>query len=257
MASRASRPPVERGQLVEEGLVLDVLQECHHVGMRPDHVRDVEQRQPHFRRDVAGDGLGERVGRVLLAQPLLQPLVQPPGGLHPRQDHREALRVEHEPPQLLDVREDEVDQRRAGLAPDVALQGGDRGPAALDQLGDDGRIGLDRGGRAAGRRLARAPVRERRDEAVAFEDGLQRVADQRIGLPHDLQEPARLAGEASDLGDVDEQPAAGLGHRPGGRQLPQGEPQGLHRVGHHLLVADGDVDVVALVAGSRGWGTAW
>ena len=100
-------------------------------------------------------------------------------------------------------------------------------------------------------------VRERRDEVAAVEDGLQRVPDQRIGFPHDLQEAARLAGDARILGDVDEQPPAGLGHGPGGRQLPEGEPQGLHGVGHHLLMTDGDVDVVLSVAGRRGSGTAW
>ena len=61
------------------------------------------------------------------------------------------------------------------------LQGGDGSLGALDQLGDDGRIGLDRGGRAASRRLAGTLVRERRDEVAAFDDGLQRVPDQRIG----------------------------------------------------------------------------
>ena len=82
MASRASRPPASVGQLVQEALVLDVLQESHHLRMRADHVRDVQERQPHLRRDVVGDGLRERVGRVLLAQPRLQLLVEPPGGLH-------------------------------------------------------------------------------------------------------------------------------------------------------------------------------
>ena len=38
-------------------------------------------------------------------------------------------------------------------------------------------------GAAASRRPARALVRERRDEVAAFEDGLQRVPDQRIGSP--------------------------------------------------------------------------
>ena len=52
-------------------------------------------------------------------------------------------------------------------------------------------------------------------------------------------------------GDVDEQPPARLGHRPRGRQLPQGEPERLHRVGHHLLVTHGDVDVVLPVVGHR------
>ncbi len=68
-------------------------------------------------------------------------------------------------------------------------------------------------------------------------------------LPRTSRRPARLAGDARRLGDVDEQPPAGLVHRPRGRQLPQGEPQGLHGVGHHLLMTDGDVDVVLSVAG--------
>ena len=161
MASRASRPPASFGQLVQEALVLDVLQKGHHVRMRADHVRDVQERQPHLRRDVVGDGLRERVGRVLLAQPLLQLLVEPPGGLHRRHDHLMASRIEQDPLQLLDVRQDEVEQRRSGLRPDLALQGGDGGLAAPDQLGDDGRIGLDRGGRAASRRPAGTLVRER------------------------------------------------------------------------------------------------
>ena len=148
MASRASRPPASVGQLVQEALVLDVLQKGHHLRMRADHVGDVQERQPHLRRDVVGDGLRERVGRVLLAQPRLQLLVEPPRGLHRRHEHLMALRIEQDPLQLLDVRQDEVEQRRSGLRPDVALQGGDGRLAALDQLGDDGRIGLDRGWRA-------------------------------------------------------------------------------------------------------------
>jgi hypothetical protein len=94
-----------------------------------------------------------------------------------------ALRIEQDPLQLLDVRHNEVDQHGSGLRPDVAFHRGDGGPAALDQLGDDGRIGLDRGWRAACRRPARALVRKGRNEVTAFEDGLQRVPDQRIGSP--------------------------------------------------------------------------
>ncbi len=40
-------------------------------------------------------------------------------------------------------------------------------------------------------------------------------------------------------------------HRHHGRQLPHGEPQRLHRVGHHLPVADGDVDPVLPVGALR------
>ena len=105
----------------------------------------------------------------------------------------------------------------------------------------------------AGAPPARRPcgtlVRERRDEVAAVEDGLQRVPDQRIASPHDLQEAGAARRRRQAPGDVDEQPPAGLVHRPEGRQLPHGEPQGLHGVGHHLLMTDGDVDVVLPVAG--------
>ena len=92
-------------------------------------------------------------------------------------------------------------------------------------------------------------VRERLDEVAAFENGLQRVPDQRIGFPQDLQEARAARWRSQVPGDVDEQPPAGLVHGPACRQLPQGEPQGLHGVGHHLLMTDGDVDVVLSVAG--------
>ena len=68
-------------------------------------------------------------------------------------------------------------------------------------------------------------------------------------FPSDLQEACAARRRSQALGDVDEQPPAGLVHRPGGRQLPHGEPQRLHGVGHHLLMTDGDVDVVLPVAG--------
>jgi hypothetical protein len=55
-------PALELGQLIEEVLVLDVLQERHYLRVRADHVRDVQQRQPYLRRDVVGDGLRECVG---------------------------------------------------------------------------------------------------------------------------------------------------------------------------------------------------
>ena len=114
MASSRFPPPGQRCQLVHEALVVDVVQERHDVGMRADHVRDVQERQPHLRRDVVGDGLRERVGHVLLAQPRLQLLVQPPRGLHRPHEHLMAARIEQDPFQLLDVLQDEVEQRRSG-----------------------------------------------------------------------------------------------------------------------------------------------
>ena len=59
MAALASRPARERGQLVEEVLVVpDAFEEGHHVRVRADHVRDVEQRKAHFRRDVVAGRTG-------------------------------------------------------------------------------------------------------------------------------------------------------------------------------------------------------
>ncbi len=70
--------------------------------------------------------------------------------------------------------------------------------AALDQLGDDGRIGLDRRGALPPGGGRPGPlVRERRDEVAAVEEGLQRVPDQRIGSPHHRQETRCTAGRRS------------------------------------------------------------
>ena len=67
--------------------------------------------------------------------------------------------------------------------------------------------------------------------------------------PEHVQQGGAARGRRQALGDVDEQPPAGLVHRRERRQLPHGEPERLHGVGHHLLVTDGDVDVVLVVAG--------
>ena len=55
-------------------------------------------------------------------------------------------------------------------------------------------------GAPRGRRPAGTLVRERRDEVVAVEDGLQRVPDQRIGLPEDLQEAGAARRRSQALG---------------------------------------------------------
>ena len=250
MASRAWSPPGSSASSSRKASSSTPSQERHDLRIRADHVRDVQERQAHLRRDVVGDGQRERVGHVLLAQPRLQLLVQPPRGLHRPHEHLMAPRIEQDPPELLDVLQDEVEQRRSGLRPDVALEGGDGRLVVLDQLGDDGRIGLDRGRRGAGRRPGGALVRERRDEVAAVEDGLQRVPDQRIGLAHRPPGwPARVAGDARRW-------ATSTNSRPpascivgSADQLVHGEPERLHGVGHHLLVTDGEVDVVLLVAG--------
>src|SRR3954469_2119783 len=84
-------------------------------------------------------------------------------------------------------------------------------------------------------------------------------------LPKPSTMRARLVGEASSqVTSTNSLPPASYIARggaagpprapptpPGGGRLPHGEPQGLHGVGHHLLVTDGDVDVVLSVAGRR------
>src|SRR5205085_10346489 len=67
----------QRGQLVQEAIIVDALQKRHYLRMRADHVGDAEECQPHLRRDVVGYGLREGVGRILLAQPRVQLLVEP------------------------------------------------------------------------------------------------------------------------------------------------------------------------------------
>lgn len=110
-----------------------------------------------------------------------------------------------------------------------------------------GSVSTGAGGEPPPRRPRENRVRKRRDEAVALQDGLQRVPGQRIGPAHHVQEGGPARGRGQARGAVDEQPSAGLEHRRHRRQLPHGQPQGLHGVGHHLLVTDGEVDAVLLV----------
>ena len=211
MASCASGPPATSAQLVQETVVLDALQKRHHVRMRADHVGDVQQRQPHLRCDVVGDGLRERVSRVLLAQPRLQLIVEPPRGLHRRHEHLMALRIEQDPLQLLDVRLDEVEQRRSGLRRmsrfKAAMEAWLRSISSATMAGSVS-IGA---GRAANSGPGGPSSGSGADEAVAFEDGLQRVPDQRIGLSPGPPGGRRGPPARPGSGDVDEQPAAGLG----------------------------------------------
>jgi hypothetical protein len=72
-------------------------------------------------------------------------------------------------------------------------------------------------------------VRERPDEVAAFEDGLERVPDERIGFP-EVQETCAAGWGGQVPGDIDEKPPASVVHARGGRQLEQREPEGLDRV---------------------------
>ena len=83
---------------------------------------------------------------------------------------------------LLEGLQQEVEQCRPGLRLDVAIQCGQRGPVALDQLGDDRRIGVDLHGLGGDRRRPgwRVGVRGHGQEAVTLGDRPQGMADQRI-----------------------------------------------------------------------------
>ena len=89
-----------------------------------------------------------------------------------------------------------------------------------------------------GRAGAEAPSAERPDEVAAVQDGLERVPDQRIAFPEELEGDRAHRRRCQPRGDVDEQPPAGFIHPRQGGELEQGQPQGLHGVGHHLPMAD-------------------
>ena len=114
-------------------------------------------------------------------------------------DHLMASRIEQDPLELLDVGQDEVEQRRSGLRPDGALQGGDGGLVAPDQLGDDGRIGLDRGGRGD-RRGGPAPGSSSGSDRMKSPRSRMVCSASPISgspLPMTSRRPARVVGEAS------------------------------------------------------------
>jgi hypothetical protein len=70
----------ELRKLVQKIVVLDMLQKTHHLGIRADYVRDVQKCESHLRRHVVGNRLRERVSRILLAEPIVQLLIQRGGG---------------------------------------------------------------------------------------------------------------------------------------------------------------------------------
>ena len=245
MAACASRAAFERRQLVEKVVIVDALQECDHVGMRADRVGDVQEGQAHLGGDVVGDGLRKGVGHVLLAEPLLQVLVEPSGGLHRQHGYLPAAWLEQDPLHLRQVLKDGVDQRRSGLRLDVAPQGCDRRPVGGDELVNDCRIGLDRvGGREES--WHRTVLGDKRDE-VALDDGAECVPDQRIRLLEYGDEAVAVGGRCEVVADVDEQTTTGRVHGCRRGQLPERDSEGLHGIGHHLLVADGHVHVGAVV----------
>ena len=91
-----------------------LLQELDQLRVRADHVGHVQEREPHLGGDVVRDRLRELVRGVLLAQPVLELLVQPPGGVHRRHEGLVAARIEQQAPELLQVGEDELEQLRPG-----------------------------------------------------------------------------------------------------------------------------------------------
>ncbi len=168
----------ERRQLVEEPRAVDLFQKGDYVGMRSNHVRHIEQRESHFRRDVVRNGLRQGVGGVLLAQPVLQFLIEPRRGLDRGHEHPMTLPIEQNPPQLLNVRLNELEQRGSRPRRNLALERGDGVAAVRDQLIDDRWIGLDGWRRhCAGRHRHDDVIGKRWNEVGAIENALQRIAD--------------------------------------------------------------------------------
>ena len=122
MASRASRPPASSASSSRKSSSSTCCRNATTSGCGRITSATSSSASPISDVTLCGNGLGERVGRVLLAQPRLQLIVEPPRGLHRRHEHLMALRIEQDPPQLLDVGQDEVEQRLSGHRPDVAFR---------------------------------------------------------------------------------------------------------------------------------------
>ena len=103
--------------------------------------------------------------------------------------------------------------------------------AARDQLGDDRRVGVDRRGAPARRRHRRREPRPASGGTKSPRSTTVCSASPISGseLPQHVEEAGAARRRGQALGDVDEQPPARLGHRPRRRQLPQREPERLHR----------------------------
>ncbi len=210
-----------------------------------DGVGDVEQREAHLRGDVTRHSAGERVGGVGLAEPRAEVVVEPELRLEAGADDLQPERVEDHALVLLDVGEDEVDELRARPAGELGFERADGGAEVRDEGGHHGGVGVEERRRAGGRA---GDLRGRVAEVPALDEPAQRAAHERVAA-EDLEQLRATGRGGQRPRDVDEEAAARLGHRRGGRQLPEGEPQGLHGVGHHLLVPDGDVDVEGVVRG--------
>ena len=97
--------------------------------------------------------------------------------------------------------------------------------------------------------------RRRRDEPAALEHGFERVARSADRIARGL--PDRRTRAAGGRGPARRRRTAFLPPRTWaqGRESEHREPEGPHRVGHHLLVPDRDVDV-RLSSSRAGSGTA-
>ena len=180
-------------------------------------------------------------------------LVEPPGRLHPGHDRpgcsADRTWIRFSPGKSVRMKSssagpDFVRMSRCSAAIEASVCARSARRRAPGSVSTGGAAG-------AGRRPGAGPsVRHRPDEVAALDDGLQRVPDQRIGSAQDRQQTGRgwPATPAAGVTSTNNLPPASY-MRPGRGQLEHREPEGLHRVGHHLLVADGDVDVVVLVVG--------
>lgn len=103
---------LERSEPVEERFVVCVLEIRDDLRMRTDYVGDIEQRETHLGRVVVRRRLRQRIGGVRIAEPLLHVLVDPRGRAHRCADRGAALWFEQVFLQLLQVLQDELEQRR-------------------------------------------------------------------------------------------------------------------------------------------------
>ncbi len=174
----------DAGQGVEV-VVVGGAQDRHRLRVGADHVGHVQEGESHLGGDVVRDRERQGVGGVLLPQPRTQVLVEPERGVHRGREDPVAAWVEQQPTQLLEVRDDEVEEVRPVVGADVPRHGGQRVPAVRHQFLDEGRVGVEevgdgcRGGRAVGGCGA---------DVAAVDDGAQGVPDQRIVASQGVQE---------------------------------------------------------------------
>ncbi|MNX84083.1 hypothetical protein D3C86_1158660 [compost metagenome] len=164
--------------------------------MRADHIRDIQQVEAHFRGDIVRNGLREHVRHALFTQPALDALVEPPGGILRRDDHRHFSGVIQTRLLLHDIFPDEIEKIRSCSGLDGLFQFLVRGLTALNQFRNEGRIVRDRRLEGHGRGVRKVlpgnhrlgVVGGRTDQVTARDHRHEGVLDEGVMLTHGIEQ---------------------------------------------------------------------